>query len=301
MLIFSSDRFVLPLPAGHRFPMEKYARLREHVQTMGIVAPADLREPRAATDDELARAHDPDYIRRVECGELTDKELRRIGFPWSPELGARERLVCGATIQACEAALRDGVAVTMAGGTHHATADYGAGYCVFNDSAVAARALQASGLIERVVIIDCDVHQGDGTALLLADDPRCFTFSIHGAKNYPFHKQSSDLDIALPDGTDDADYLAALEQGLNPALAQAQADLAIYVAGADPYIDDRLGRLALSMDGLAARDRCVLDACRVRDLPVAVSMAGGYARNVADTVAIHFTTVRLAAERASRR
>jgi acetoin utilization deacetylase AcuC-like enzyme len=299
MLIFSSDRFVLPLPDGHRFPMEKYARLREQTLASGIIAPADLREPRAATDAELARAHDPHYVRRVERGELTDKELRRIGFPWSPELGARERLVSGATIEACEAALHDGVAVTLAGGTHHAAADYGAGYCVFNDSAVAVRALQAAGAIARAVIIDCDVHQGDGTALILADDPRCFTFSIHGAKNYPFHKPPSDLDIALPDATDDAMYLAALERGLDQALSRAQADLAIYVAGADPYADDRLGRLALSMAGLEARDRLVLRACRAAGIPVAVSMAGGYARTVADTVAIHLTTVRVAAELAA--
>lgn len=300
MLVFSSDRFVLPLPAGHRFPMEKYALLHAQVLEAGIVAPGAVREPHLATDAELALAHDPGYIRRVERGELTDKELRRVGFPWSPDLGTRERLVCGATIDACRAALNDGVAVTLAGGTHHAAADYGAGYCVFNDSAVAARTLQAEGRVERVVIIDCDVHQGDGTALILADDPRSFTFSIHGAKNYPFNKPPSDLDIALPDATGDADYLAALRRGLGLALAEAQADLAIYVAGADPYADDRLGRLALSMAGLAERDRLVLQACQRAGVAVAISMAGGYAGNVADTVAIHLATVRVAAEQATR-
>lgn len=300
MLVFSSDRFVLPLPAGHRFPMGKYTLLHAQVLEAGIVAPEAVREPHLATDAELARAHDPGYIRRVERGELTDKELRRIGFPWSLELGVRERLVCGATIDACRAALSDGVAVTLAGGTHHAAADYGAGYCVFNDSAVAARALQAEGRVERVVIIDCDVHQGDGTALILADDPRSFTFSIHGAKNYPFNKPPSDLDIALPDATSDADYLAALRRGLDLTLAEGQADLAIYVAGADPYVDDRLGRLALSMAGLAERDRLVLQACQRAGVAVAISMAGGYARNVADTVAIHLATVRVAAEQATR-
>lgn len=300
MLVFSSDRFVLPLPAGHRFPMEKYALLRAQVLAAGIVAPEELREPSPATDAELELAHDPAYIRRVERGELTEKELRRIGFPWSAELAARERLVCGATIAACRAALQDGVAVTLAGGTHHAAADYGAGYCVFNDSAVAARTLQAEGRVGRVVIIDCDVHQGDGTALILADDPRSFTFSIHGARNYPFHKPNSDLDIALTDATGDADYLAALGRGLDLALSQARAELAIYVAGADPYADDRLGRLALSMAGLAARDRLVLQACQRAGAAVAISMAGGYGRSVADTVAIHLTTVRVAAERAAR-
>lgn len=296
MLIFSCAEFVLPLPAAHRFPMEKYSRLDQQVRAANIAAHSDIRTPQPATDEQILRAHNPDYVQRVERGELTDKELRRIGFPWSPELGARERLVCGATIEACRAALRDGVAVTLAGGTHHAAADYGAGYCIFNDSAVAARAMQAEGRARRVVIIDCDVHQGDGSALILADDPSVFTFSIHGAKNYPFHKQQSDLDIALDDGTADDAYLQALERGLDQALTHAQADLAIYVAGADPYADDTLGRLALSMAGLAARDRMVLDACRAARIPVAVSMAGGYARDVADTVAIHLATVRLAAQ-----
>jgi acetoin utilization deacetylase AcuC-like enzyme len=205
--------------------------------------------------------------------------------------------VTGATIDACRWALRDGCAANLAGGTHHAFRDHGAGYCVFNDGVVAARVAQAARLVRRVVILDCDVHQGDGTAALVHDDPSIFAFSIHGAKNYPFHKQQSDLDVALPDGTADDAYLSALQNGVRVALARARADLAIYVAGADPYADDRLGRLAVSQAGLQARDDLIYDACDAAGLPLVITMAGGYARNVADTVAIHATTIRRAAAR----
>lgn len=294
MKIFYSDTFVLPLPPGHRFPMQKYAFLRERVTSAGLVSPADLAIPEAASDAELARAHTADYIARVQAGALTPQEVRRIGFPWSPEMTERSRRSSGATMAACRAALRDGFAVNLAGGTHHAYADHGEGYCVFNDSAVAARAMQAEGLARRVVVIDCDVHQGNGTAAILAGDPTVYTFSIHGAKNFPFHKETSDLDVALEDGAGDAEYLHALDAGLCQALEESQADLAIYLAGSDPFEDDKLGRLKLSKAGLAARDRMVLEYCRGAGLPVAITMAGGYARNVADTVDIHFETVRQA-------
>ncbi len=296
MKIFSSDTFVLPLPEGHRFPMQKYALLRRRVAESGIVAAGDLRVPAAATDADLQRAHEAMYVRRVQAGELTIQEMRRIGFPWSPAMVERSRRSSGATIAACRAALAEGFAANLAGGTHHACRDHGEGYCVFNDSAVAARAMQAEGRAARVVIIDCDVHQGNGTATILAGDPTVFTFSIHGAKNFPFHKERSDLDIALDDGAGNDAYLAALDQGLCQALELSHADLAIYLAGADPFHDDKLGRLKLTKAGLAARDRMVCQYCRDAGIPVAITMAGGYSRDIADTVDIHFATVRMAAE-----
>jgi len=298
MKIFYCDGFPLPLPPGHRFPIQKYVLLRQAVVAAGLVAPEDMLVPEPATDEQILRAHADDYLERVVHGELTPQEVRRIGLPWSPELVARTRCSLGGTIAACRAALRDGVAVSLAGGTHHAFRDHGQGYCVFNDSVIAARAMQAEGHVGRVAIIDCDVHQGNGTAAILAEDPTMFTFSIHGARNFPFHKELSDLDIELEDGTGDADYLEALQAGLARALESADADLAIYLAGADPYVGDQLGRLALSKEGLAARDRLVFELCRGTGLPIATVMSGGYGRQVEDTVDIHLQTVRIAAEMA---
>jgi acetoin utilization deacetylase AcuC-like enzyme len=277
--------------------MQKYALLRQRVAESGLIAPEDMCVPHAATDVEITRAHAPDYLHRVQSGALTPQEIRRIGFPWSPEMVERSRRSAGATIEACRAALEDGFAANLAGGTHHAFGDGGQGFCVFNDSAVAARAMQAEGRAQRIVIIDCDVHQGNGTAAILAGDPTVFTFSIHGAKNFPFHKERSDLDIELDDGADDAAYLAALEQGLQQVLDLAQAELAIYLAGADPFTGDRLGRLALSKAGLAKRDCLVFDYCQAAGLPVAITMAGGYAPKIEDIVDIHFQTIRAAVER----
>jgi acetoin utilization deacetylase AcuC-like enzyme len=298
MKIFRTDEFALPLPEGHRFPVTKYALLRQRVEAAGLAPPADLIAAPAASDEEITRAHTAEYVRRVKNGELTGKELRRIGFPWSPQLVERSRRSSGATIAAARAALRDGAkrGVNLAGGTHHAFADRGEGYCVFNDAAIAARAVQAEGLAQRIVIVDCDVHQGNGTAKIFEHDPSVFTFSIHGAKNFPFHKETSDLDVALPDGADDATYLAALREALPGVLERAQADLAIYLAGADPYFDDAFGRMKLTTPGLLERDRVVLESCRALGLPVAITMAGGYARRVEDTADIHFQTVKLAAE-----
>lgn len=295
MRAFYSDVFVLPLPPEHRFPMAKYRLLRDRVLEEGIIPPERLIPASEATEADLLRAHDLGYIRRVLYGGLSSREQRRIGFPWSPVLARRSVTTVGATLDACRAALEDGVAVNLAGGTHHAFRDRGEGYCLFNDSAVAARAMQAEGRARRVVILDCDVHQGNGTAAILAGDPTVYTFSIHGAKNFPFHKEKSDLDIELPDGTDDALYLTMVEEGVRRAVAQSCADLAIYLAGADPYYKDRLGRMAVTMDGLAERDRIVLRLCREAGLPVAITMAGGYAREVDEIVAIHAQTVHLAA------
>lgn len=296
MKIFYTDHFVLPMPDGHRFPMPKYSLLRQRVLESGLVSPGDLCVASAATDEQIIRAHDAEYLCRVQNGELTAKELRRIGFPWSPAMVERSRRSSGATIATCRAALADDLTVNLAGGTHHAFRDRGEGYCVFNDSAIAARAMQAEGRARRVVIIDCDVHQGNGTASIFANDPTVFTFSIHGAKNFPFHKETSDFDVALADGADDAAYLDALRQALPQVLRLAPADLAIYLAGADPFFDDQFGRMKLTKPGLAERDRFVLESCRAIGLPVAITMAGGYSRRVEDTVDIHFRTVEIAVE-----
>jgi acetoin utilization deacetylase AcuC-like enzyme len=296
MKVFYSDHFVLPLPEGHRFPMVKYSMLRERVSEDGICGPGELRAPRAVTDGEILRAHAQSYLKRVVSGDLTDKEVRRIGFPWSERMVERSRRASGGTLGACLAALEEGFAANLAGGTHHAFSDRGEGYCVLNDSAIAARTVQAAGLVERVVIIDTDVHQGNGTAEILRGDPTVFTFSIHGAKNFPFHKEESDLDAPLPDGAGDTEFLATLEMGLRAALDAADADLAIYLAGADPFEGDRLGRLSVTKAGLAERDRIVLETCKERAIPVAVTMAGGYAREVQDTVDVHFQSIRRAAE-----
>jgi acetoin utilization deacetylase AcuC-like enzyme len=294
--VFYSDHFVLPLPEGHRFPMAKYSMLRERVAADGICRQGELRTPRAVTDEEILRAHAPEYLERVVSGKLSEKEIRRIGFPWSDRMVERSRRASGGTLGACLAAMEEGFAANLAGGTHHAFSDRGEGYCVFNDSAIAARAVQAAGLVERVVVIDTDVHQGNGTAEILRGDATVFTFSIHGAKNFPFHKEESDLDAPLPDGADDTEFLTTLERGLEMALEAADADLAIYLAGADPFEGDRLGRISVTKSGLAERDRMVLEACRDCGIPVAVTMAGGYARNVEDTVEVHFQSIKRAAD-----
>lgn len=294
--LFYCDEFVLPLPADHRFPMRKYALLRQRLLDEGFDAAHQFAAPPAATREQLLRAHSAEYVDRAERGEFSEVELRALGFPWSPQLIERSKRSSGGTTEAARAALREGVSVNLAGGTHHAFRERPMGYCVFNDSVVAARAMQQEAGVGRVVVLDCDVHQGDGTASIAAGDETLFTFSIHGARNYPFHKEESDLDVALPDGADDAVYLPALAAGVKEALARSRAELAIYLAGADPFEGDRYGRMKLTKSGLAQRDRIVFDLCRRAGLPVAVSMAGGYARDVEDVVDIHAATVRIAAE-----
>lgn len=299
MKIYHSDQFTFPLPPGHRFPAQKYALLRQGILAAGLVPPHELLVPEAATDAQILRVHSPDYLQRLVSGQLTPQEVRRIGLPWSPELVERARRSTGGTVAACRAALAEGIAVNLAGGTHHAFRDHGQGFCLLNDSVIAARALQAEGRVARVVVLDCDVHQGNGTAALAADDPTLFTFSIHNENNFPLFKEPSDLDIGLPDGAGDAAYLEALAGGVPTALRRACAGLAIYLAGADPHEGDTLGRLALTQEGLARRDQLVLSHCRQAGLPVAVLMAGGYGRRVKVTAALHLQTVRLAAEMAS--
>ncbi|MBW3628261.1 MAG: histone deacetylase [Gemmatimonadetes bacterium] len=300
MRAFYTDRFVLPLPDGHRFPMVKYSRLRERCIAERVLSSGDLREPRAAEWAELGLVHDAVYMERVRSGELSQAEQRRIGFPWSAEMVERSRRSAGATILAGITALEEarsgrwGVAVNLAGGTHHAHPGHGEGFCVFNDAAVAVRVLQASRLVDRVAIVDCDVHQGNGTAAIFANDPDVFTFSINGAKNYPFRRERSTIDVDLPDGTADEAYLAALELYLPHVLGDFQPELVIYLAGADPFHDDRYGRLSLTKQGLARRDELVLRSCRNAAIPVVVTMAGGYARDTEDTVDIHLRTIETA-------
>ncbi len=294
MKLFSSDRFVLPLPDGHTFPMSKYRLLRERVEASGLISPDELVEPPSATDEQLRRAHDADYVAAMTAGQMSREQMVRIGFPWSAEMVERSRRSTGATIGAVRAALADGIGVNLAGGTHHAFRDHGEGYCVFNDTFIATRELQAEGKLRRVVVIDLDVHQGNGTAALCRLDDSIYTFSVHGAKNYPTRKERSDLDIELPDGTVDAEYLAAVEIGLARSFDEGKPDFAFYLAGADPFAGDRIGRLAVSKAGLAERDRLVFDACRRAGIPFAVTMAGGYGKDVTDTVDIHWQTVERA-------
>ena len=291
MKLFYADHFVLPLPTGHRFPMEKYALLRERLAASGAFSPQDFIEPPAATDTEILRAHCPQYLDRVASGTLTPDEIRRIGFPWSLQMVERSRRSAGATLCAARAAMQEGIAANLAGGTHHAGFDFGAGFCVFNDAAIAARALQAEGLARRVMVIDLDVHQGDGTAQIFQGDDSVFTLSLHGDKNFPFRKQTSHLDVPLPDGTDDDAYLTALDAALMQAFNTFTPDMAIYLAGADPFEGDRLGRLKLTKAGLKARDERVLTTAHARGLPVAIAMAGGYAEPITDTVDIQTTTI----------
>ena len=294
MTLFYSDVFVLPLPSHHRFPMGKYARLRSRLLASGEFVDKDFRVPEAASDAEITRAHCPQYLRRVVTGTLDEAQIRAIGFPWSERMVERSRRSSGATLAAAREALTRGWSANLAGGTHHAFRDRGEGFCVFNDAAVAARAMQVEAGLKRVAIVDCDVHQGNGTASIFAGDDSVFTFSIHGARNFPFAKEASDLDIELADGTRDEEYLWHLERGLDEALERSRPQLAIYLAGADPYEDDRLGRLALTKQGLARRDELVLRRLAARGIPVAIAMAGGYARDIEDSIEIHANTIRTA-------
>ncbi|MEI8265666.1 MAG: histone deacetylase [Betaproteobacteria bacterium] len=302
MRAFHSDHFVLPLPAGHTFPMDKYRLLREAVAQ--ALPEIRVQEAPPATDGELALVHDPAWIGAVVEGRTTPAQQREIGFPWTPQMVERSRRSVGASIAAARCALLEGegVAANLAGGTHHAYAHKGSGYCVFNDVAVAARLMQAEWhrlrrSLLRVLVIDLDVHQGNGTASIFQGDDSVFTLSMHGARNFPFRKETSDLDVELPDGCTDRVYLAALEDALQEAdrrMQHAPPGLAFYLAGADPHENDRLGRLKISADGLAERDRRVLDWLHHRHVPVALSMAGGYGRDLGVTVQIQARTLELA-------
>lgn len=297
MKAYYSDHFVLPLPAGHRFPMAKYGLLRERLaRELPQVA---LQEAPRASDGELALVHAPAYIASLEQGTISPAAMREIGFPWSAAMVERSRRSAGATIAATRMALHEGVAANLAGGTHHAYGEKGGGFCVFNDAAVAARLMQAEwGRQQRhalhVAIIDLDVHQGNGTAHIFQQDDSVFTLSLHGERNFPFRKENSDLDVALPDGCGDEPYLQALETALEELQHRFEPGLVIYLAGADPFEGDRLGRLNLSYDGLEARDRRVFDWCWQRRIPLAFAMAGGYGVKIDETVRVQFNTYRVA-------
>ena len=291
---FYSDHFVLPLPEGHKFPMAKYSRLRERIIAEGLIASGDLHEAPLAALDDLLLVHDAAYVDAVTNGTVPHDVQRRIGFPWSPQMVERSRRSVGATIAAAAAALDDGAAANLAGGTHHAFADRGEGFCVFNDVAVAARVLQRDHHAGRIAIVDLDVHQGNGTAAIFAGDASVFTFSMHGDKNFPFKKEVSDLDVPLADGTGDDEYLPLLRTHLHDVLNRHQPDFVFYLAGADPFEGDRLGRLKMTVDGLRRRDEIVMEACTRARLPVAISMSGGYANDIDAIVTIHTNTIRTA-------
>lgn len=293
MKAFYSDHFVLPLPAGHRFPMSKYRLLRDAVSAERNI---ELNEAPAATDTQILLAHAPRYLQAVIRGELSAKEQREIGFPWSLEMVERSRRSVGATLAACEAASVDGISVNLAGGTHHAYRERGSGFCVFNDAAIAAKVLQKSSNPKAsIAIIDLDVHQGDGTASIFQDDPTVFTLSLHGARNYPFNKQQSSLDVPLPDACEDDAYLEALDAALEQLKARFEPQFVLYLAGADPHESDRLGRLKVTKAGMAARDLMVMQYAQSQHCPMAIMMAGGYSTDVNQIVEIHLQTVRLAA------
>lgn len=307
MQAFYADNFVLPLPAGHRFPMPKYQLLRERLA--GELPGVCLGQALAASDGELALVHTPAYIEAIAHGTLPAPAQREIGFPWSLAMAERARRSAGATVMAARMALGlapgarpQGIAANLAGGTHHAYRDKGGGFCVFNDAAVAARLMQAewarrhrqARLPLQVAVIDLDVHQGNGTASIFAADASVFTLSLHGEKNFPFRKEASDLDVELPDGCLDAPYLQALEHALDELDRRFEPGLVLFLAGADPYEGDRLGRLSLSFDGLEARDRRVFDWAWQRRIPLAFSMAGGYGKNIDETVQVQVNTYRVA-------
>ena len=272
--------------------MEKYRKLRNLV---GELEGIELVEAPAATDTQILYAHDPQYLIKVIQGNLSPQEQREIGFPWSERMVERSRRSAGATVAACKTALSEGVAVNLAGGTHHAYRNMGSGFCVFNDSAIAARALQKEVNSKlKVAIIDLDVHQGNGTASILQEDSSIFTLSIHGENNFPFKKEFSDLDVGLTDECEDQTYLTALEQCLEQLDRRFQPDSLIFLAGADPHEDDRLGRLNISSEGMRRRDEIVLQYALERNLPIALSMAGGYGKEIESTVQIHFQTIKTA-------
>lgn len=291
MTVFYSDTYTVPLPEGHRFPMHKYRMLREALQQEGVVAEGEFCESPPVEPEMLHIVHDPEYVASFCKGVIDPKAVRRIGIPWSPAFVQRTLASVGGTLAAARVALQRGVAGNIAGGTHHAFRGHGEGYCVFNDIAVATVTLLAEAAVGRVAVVDLDVHQGNGTAAILGNEPRAFTLSMHGAANYPFVKVPSTVDVALPDHTDDAGYLAELDRVL-PAVFAFQPDLIFYQGGVDPLACDVLGRLSLTHEGLAERDRRLLAAARHHSVPVVLTLGGGYARPIEETVRAHVNTYR---------
>ncbi len=293
MRVFYSPRYYAEIGEGHVFPIRKFELVRDRLLKEGTLAPADLIEPQPAATADVLLVHTEDYVTRLRAGTLTEREIRRLGLPWSKSLVRRSFLAVSGTIGAARAALDEGIGANLAGGTHHAFPDRGEGFCVFNDVAIAIRALRRDGLVWRAGVVDCDVHQGNGTAVIFAGDDETFTFSMHGAKNYPLFKARSTLDVELPDKTGDEDYIRALEQHL-PQVFAREPQIVFYLAGADPFERDKLGRLALSMEGLRARDEIVLREAKRSGVPIITVMSGGYAADVNDTVEIHCNTIRAA-------
>ena len=295
MQVFYTPRYYADIGDGHIFPIRKFELVRDRLLNEGTLRPDELTEPAPATLEQARLVHTDDYISRLCSGTLTAKELRRLGLPWSESLVQRSFYATGGTIAAARAALIDGYGSNLAGGTHHSFSDRGEGFCVLNDVAIAIRVLRSEGLTGRAAIVDCDVHQGNGTATIFAGDDDTFTFSVHGANNYPLFKARSSLDVELPDGTGDREYLDCLANHL-PTVFAAQPEIVFYLAGADPYAGDKLGKLALTMDGLRKRDERVLRECYEREVPVVTVMSGGYGKDINDTVEIHCNTIRAVKE-----
>jgi len=295
MRVIYSDQYDLNL-GDHVFPSSKYRLVKEKLLQEGVIKPEDIVEPPAASDEDVALVHDRNYIWKLKNGKLSYVEILRMEVPYSPELVHAVWLSAGGSILAGRMALEGGVGVNIGGGFHHAFPDHGEGFCVIHDVAIAIRRLQKDKLIERAMAVDCDVHQGNGTAAIFGGDHTVYTVSIHQENNYPYPKPPSNIDVNLPNGVQDTEYLAVLEDTLNQALAEFDPQILFYVAGADPYREDQLGGLKLTMQGLEFRDRMVFNKMRGRNIPVVVTFAGGYARHVADTVRIHATTVKIAAE-----
>jgi acetoin utilization deacetylase AcuC-like enzyme len=291
MHVFYTPRYYAEIGAGHVFPIRKFELVRDKLLAEGTLEPDEIIEPEPASIEDVLLVHTEDYVTRLCNGTLTAKELRRLGLPWSESLVRRSFYAVGGTLAAAQASLSQGYSSNLAGGTHHSFPDRGEGFCVLNDVAVAIRSMRAKNLIKRAAIVDCDVHQGNGTATIFSGDADTFTFSMHGANNYPLFKAQSSLDVELPDGTSHDEYLKSLAHHL-PAVFAHDPDIVFYLAGADPYAGDKLGRLGLSIEGLRARDEFVLRECYEREVPVVTVMSGGYGKDINDTIEIHCNTIR---------
>jgi acetoin utilization deacetylase AcuC-like enzyme len=289
--IFYSPYYYADIGEGHVFPIKKFELVRDKLLNEGTISPEEIVEPQPAGIEDVLLVHTEDYIARLRNGTLTRQEIRRLGLPWSKSLVRRSFLATSGTINAARHAMGNGVASNLAGGTHHAFPDRGEGFCVLNDVAVAIRVLQKENLAQKFLIVDCDVHQGNGTAFIFKTDESVFTFSMHGEKNYPLFKETSNVDIELPDGTGDREYLEILHESL-PRIFLHNPDIVFYLGGADPYENDKLGRLKITMEGLRIRDETVLEFARDRQIPVVTVMSGGYAADINDTVEIHCNTIR---------
>ena len=292
MQVFYTPRYYADIGEGHVFPIRKFELVRNKLLAEGTLRPDELIEPRPASIEDVLLVHTEDYVSRLCNGSLTPKEIRRLGLPWSESLVRRSFYAVGGTLAATEASLAEGYGSNLAGGTHHSFPDRGEGFCVLNDVAVGVRAMRARKLIRRAAIVDCDVHQGNGTATIFSGDDDTFTFSIHGANNYPLFKAQSSLDVELPDRSTDDEYLECLAHHL-PAVFSHDPEIIFYLAGADPYSGDKLGRLGVSIEGLRARDRFVLRECYEREVPVVTVMSGGYGKDINDTIEIHCNTIRM--------